>query len=99
MINIEELEQRLNMSKEISKYLCDRFVNDNFYGIKTQRVIWDISVIAYLINKDWFETEEIKGLSLSQDLKYYMTSNKTAKTIVEKLDNEMIYDNLFKVLK
>ncbi len=99
MIKFEELEQRFDMNYELSKYLCNRFVNDNFYGIKTQRVIWDISVIAYLINKDWFETKEIKGLSLSDDFKYYIDSSKTTKTIVEKLDNNKIYDDLFEVLK
>lgn len=58
MIKLEELEQKLNMNKEISKYLCNRFVNDSYYGVKTKRVIWDISVIAYLKNKEWFKTEE-----------------------------------------
>lgn len=58
MIKLEELEQKLDMNKEISKYLCNRFVNDSYYGVKTKRVIWDISVIAYLKNKEWFKTEE-----------------------------------------
>lgn len=98
MIKFEELEQRLDMNYEFSKYLCNRFVNDNFYGIKTQRVIWDISVIAYLINKDWFETKEIKGLRLSEKLQYYIDSSKTSKTMVEQLDSKKIYDSLFKDL-
>ena len=58
MIKLEELEQKLDMNKEISKYLCNRFVIDSYYGVKTKRVIWDISVIAYLKNKEWFKTEE-----------------------------------------
>ena len=58
-----ELKNRINMNSEISDYLCNKFVNDNFYGIKIQRVIWDISVIAYLINKDWFKTKNLKGLA------------------------------------
>ena len=87
------------MNKKISQYLCERFVNDSYYGIKSERVIWDISVIAYLINKNWFKTQEIKGLGLSNDLKYYIDSNKTTKKIVEKLDYNKIYDDLFKTLK
>ena len=70
MIKSEELEQRLDMNYELSKYLCNRFINDNFYGIKTKRVIWDISVIAYLINKDWFEVKEIKGGEIILKLKF-----------------------------
>lgn len=99
MIKLEELEKRIDINSEISKYLCNRFVNDSYYGIKNERVIWDISVIAYLINKEWFNTKEVKGLGLSEELQYYTDSNKTSKTMVEQLDSKKIYDNLFKVLK
>lgn len=98
MIKLEELEQRLDINKEISQYLCKRFANDSYYGIKNERVIWDISVIAYLINKNWFETKEIKGLNLSENLQYYTNSSTSTKLIVEKLDNNKIYDDLFEVL-
>jgi len=98
IIKKEELEKRLDMNKEISQYLCKRFVNDSYYGIKNERVIWDISVIAYLINKNWFETKEIKGLILSENLQYYTNSSTATKLIVEKLDNNKIYDDLFEVL-
>lgn len=99
MINIDELENKLNMDNELSKYLCNRFVNDEFYGVKQDRVIWDVSVIAYLINKGWFKTKEIRGLRLSEELKYYIDSSNTAKTMVEQIDSKQIYNNLFKVLK
>ena len=98
MIRKEELEQRLDMNKKISRYLCKKFVNDGYYGIKTERVIWDISVIAYLINENWFKTQEIKGLGLLENLQYYTNSSTSTKSIVEKLDNSKIYDNLFEVL-
>lgn len=98
IIKKEELEKRLDMNKEISQYLCKRFVNDSYYGVKNERVIWNISVIAYLINKNWFETKEIKGLSLSENLQYYTNSSTATKLIVEKLDNNKIYDDLFEVL-
>lgn len=99
MIKLEELEKRLDMNSEISKYLCNRFVNDSYYGVKTERIIWDISVIAFLINKEWFKTKEIKGLGLSEELQYYTDANKTSKIMVEQLNSRKIYDNLFKVLK
>ena len=99
MININELESKLNMNNDLSKYLCNRFMNDEFYGVKQDRVLWDISVIAYLINKEWFKTKEIKGLGLSEELQYYTDSNKTSKIMIEQLDSKKIYDNFFKVLK
>ena len=45
-----------------------------------------------------YETKEIKELSLSEDLQYYTNSSTTTKSIVEKLDNDKIYDDLFEVL-
>lgn len=98
MINISELERKLNMNNELSKYLCNRFLNDEFYGIKQDRILWDISVIAYLINKKWFNAKEIKGLRLSEKLQYYTDTSKTSKIMVEQLDSKKIYEDLFKKL-
>ncbi len=57
---IYEIEHHLKKIKnEVGTYLCERFYNDGKHGIQTRRVIWDISVIAYLINKEWFEISQI----------------------------------------
>ena len=37
------------------------------HGIQERRVIWDISVIAYRINKEWFETKEVNCQNINDD--------------------------------
>ena len=58
-IDIAELKSKLDNRKELNKYLIERFYNDGYHGIQETRVIWDISVIAYMINKNWFETKKL----------------------------------------
>lgn len=58
--SIYELEHFLKGKSELCDYLCQRFYNDGIHGIQERRVIWDISVIAYMINKKWFEFERNK---------------------------------------
>lgn len=100
MIQLDELEQRLDMDKEISKHLCNRFVNDSYYGVKTKRVIWDISVIAYLKNKEWFETEENLKLCVTSDLNYVINNKKqnSNMNIVKSIDRNEIYNDFFNQL-
>ena len=58
--------------------------------------IWDISVIAYMINKNWFETKEISCPNIREDSSYELTDNRHVITFVTKLDRDKIYNDLFK---
>lgn len=100
MISLTELENKLNMNNELSKFLCNRFQNDNFYGIKQERVIWDISVVAYLRNKYWFKAEENLNLCVTPDLKYAINSEKQSNNIsmVKYMNKTEIYNDLFNQL-
>lgn len=100
MISLTELENKLNMNNELSKYLCNRFQNDKFYGIKQERVIWDISVVAYLKNKNWFKTEENLKLYVTPELNYIINNEKQSNNIniVKYMDRDEIYNNLFNQL-
>lgn len=100
MINISELESKLDMNNELSKYLCNRFQNDSFYGIKQERVIWDISVVAYLKNKNWFKTEENLKLYVTPELNYIINNEKQSNNIniVKYMDRDKIYNDLFNQL-
>ncbi|MCR5146826.1 MAG: nucleoside hydrolase, partial [Clostridia bacterium] len=100
MINISELESKLDMNNELSKYLCNRFQNDSFYGVKQERVIWDISVVAYLRNKNWFKTEENLKLYVTPELNYIINNEKQSNNIniVKYMDRDEIYNDLFNQL-
>ncbi len=96
--SIYELEHFLKGKNELCNYLCQRFYNDGVHGIQERRVIWDISVIAYMINKEWFETTEISQPNINDDTSYEITKNNHKITIVNYLNVDKIYKDLFKKL-
>ncbi len=96
--SIYELEHFLKGKSELCDYLCQRFYNDGVHGIQERRVIWDISVIAYMINKEWFETEEVTCPNINEDTSYELTGNNHKITVVNYLNVDKIYKDLFKKL-
>lgn len=97
-ISIYELEKFIKDKNELCNYLCERFYNDGKHGIQTRRVIWDISVIAYLINLNWFETFEINCPDINEDTSYKINKDNHLITFVNYLDSDKIYEDLFKKL-
>lgn len=94
-ININTLKKYLENKIELCNYLIERFYNDGYHGIQKSRVIWDISVIAYMINKNWFETKQISCPNIREDTSYEKTENRHKITFVTKLDRNKIYEDLF----
>ena len=97
-IDINTLKENLVNKSELCDYLIDRFYNDGYHGIQESRVIWDIAVIAYMINKNWFETQNISCPVIKEDTSYEATENNHSITFVTKLNKDKIYENLFKKL-
>ena len=96
--SIYELNYYLKDKSELCNYLIDRFYNDSYHGIQERRVIWDISVIAYLINRNWFKEEMISCPTINDDTTYSKTQDRHKITIVNDLDADKIYADLFKKL-
>lgn len=96
--SIYELEHFLKGKSELCDYLCQRFYNDGVHGIQERRVIWDISVIAYMINKEWFDTEEVSCPNINNDTSYELTTKNHKITVVNYLNVDKIYKDLFKKL-
>ena len=97
-IDINTLKKHLENKSDLCNYLIERFYNDGYHGVQESRVIWDISVIAYMINKNWFETEQISCHNIRKDTSYEVTDNRHNIIFVTKLDRNKIYDDLFKKL-
>ena len=97
-ISIYELEHYLKEKNELCNYLCSRFYNDEIHGIKTRRIIWDISVVAYLINKNWFEEKEMDCPEIKKDLSYSFNKNDRKIKFVTYLNSDKIYNDLFNKL-
>lgn len=96
-IDINTLKNNLN-SSELNNYLIKRFYNDGYHGYEEERVIWDISVIAYMINKKRFKTKRVSTPFINDDTSYKMTNSKNKITFVTKLNRNKIYSDLFKKL-
>ncbi len=96
--SIYELEHFLKGKSELCDYLCQRFYNDGVHGIQERRVIWDISVIAYMINKEWFEIKEISCPNINDDTSYEIMTNNHKITVVNYLNVDKIYKDLFEKL-
>lgn len=96
--SVHELNYNLKDKSELCNYLIDRFYNDGYHGIQERRVIWDISVIAYLINKNWFTSEELSCPNIKDDTSYELTNNKHKITMVNYIDVNKIYMDLFEKL-
>ena len=97
-ININILKKKLGNKSELCNYLIERFYNDGYHGIQEERVIWDIAVIAYMINKKWFETQELSCPKIKENTSYEMTKNNHKITFITKLNKDKIYEDLFEKL-
>ena len=78
-----------------SVYLIDRFYNDGYHGIQESRIIWDISVIAYMINKDWFTSQNISCPKIKDDTSYELTTDNHIITMINYIDVNKVYKDLF----
>lgn len=96
--SVYELNHYLKDKSELCNYLIDRFYNDGYHGIQERRVIWDISVIAYMINKEWFTSEDISCPDIKEDTSYELTTNNHKITMINYIDVNKVYIDLFKKL-
>lgn len=96
--SIYEIEHYLKGKSELGDYLCQRFYDDGVHGIQERRVIWDVSVVAYLINPAWFETELVSCPQINADTSYRLTTNQHPITVVNYLDADKIFQDLFQKL-
>jgi len=99
---IYELEHYLNKDTELNNYLKEIFRNCKKPYIKepkdeigASKTLWDISVIAYEINKEWFKEEEISCPTILDNGLYEQTNNRHIVTFVNDLYRNKIYQDFF----
>lgn len=99
MIDLETISSKIGNQSEICDYLINKFHDDGYHGITNSRIIWDIAVVAYAKNKDWFEVKEISCPIINEDNTYEMTQNHNIVNFVTNLNKDAIYNDLFNKLK
>lgn len=98
LTSIYELKHHLK-NDELSKYLIERFSYDEYYGSQERRVVWDISVVAFMINKDWFEYKLMTRPEISEQGCYVFNEKGKEMTMVTYLNSIEIFKDLFTRLK
>ncbi|MBQ7141077.1 MAG: nucleoside hydrolase [Bacilli bacterium] len=96
-----ELEHYLNNS-EVGKYLCSIFkdIKKHYYKDETDeygssKTLWDLSAVAYVLNKDWFVCENISCPNILSNGCYEMTNDKHKITFVNDLFRNKIFRDYF----
>lgn len=96
--SVYELNHYLKDKSELCNYLIDRFYNDGYHGVQERRVIWDISVIAYMINRNWFTSKQISCPNIKDDTSYELTTDSHKIIMVNYIDVNKVYNDLFRKL-
>lgn len=100
-----ELEHYLNHS-EVGRHLCSVFrdLKKHYYIDETDeygssKTLWDLSAVAYVINKDWFVTEEISCPEILPNGCYVETKDRHKITFVNDLFRNKIFKDYFIKMK
>ncbi len=80
----------------IAKELIDIVEKASSNDLAITRVIWDIAVIAYLINKDWVLTNFVHSPILSDDFLYSVDQRRHLIEIGYQLKRNEIFSDLYK---
>lgn len=96
--SVYELNHHLKDKSELCNYLIERFSDDGYQGKQERRVIWDISVVAYMVNRDWFACDEMSCPFIRDDTSYELTSGRHRITMVNNIAVNSVYNDLFEKL-
>ena len=94
-ININEVKENIENKSKLCDYLIKKFFNDGYHGDTPNRIVWDIAVVAYLVNKNWFEETIMDCPEISENMSYKLAKNKRKVTFVTKANRDSIYKDLF----
>lgn len=97
MTSIYELKAEIGGKNKLCDYLCDIFYN-RAYGPTKRWPLWDISVIAYMINKEWFNTMNVSCPIINDDNTFELTQNRHNITFINYLNANEIFKDLFNKL-
>lgn len=99
---IYELEHYLKEDNELDKYLLQRFRECKKVFLKepkdyigNSKTLWDLSVIAYEINADWFKSELISCPNVLENGLYEQTTDNHKVIFVNDLFRKKIYQDFF----
>ncbi len=100
--SLYELDEHIKNKNKLCDFLYNRFseVSEYYYNENYNRkTLWDISVVAYLINKNWFKVFSISCPYVDENNKYILSENRHMISFISSLDDNKIFNDLFNKLK
>lgn len=92
---LPELEKHLKGKNKIADYLLEIFANHSKDHFAWSKVIWDIAVIAYVINESWIPTEVRSAPILTNELTYSFDNRRKIYKVAYYADRNRIFRDLF----
>ncbi|MDF2925657.1 MAG: nucleoside hydrolase [Paenibacillaceae bacterium] len=84
---------------ELGSYLYETYSESSEDHFAYTRVIWDISVIAYLINEQWASSSLVHSPRLSDDFRWSTDTSRHFIRYVHRVNRNLIFRDLFTKLK
>ncbi len=96
---IPELDTYLKGHGAIGDYLIEIFKDYNEDHYAYSKIIWDISVIAYVINPTWFKTEIRHSPILTDQITYSFDNSRHFIRVATYLNRDKIFGDMFKKIQ
>lgn len=93
-MNINDLKKNYNQGR-FSNYLIDVFSKGDYFSNPDTRVIWDISVVAYLVNPKWFDVEDVYISGIDDNMAYTYGENGHHVFVATGLKKDEIFNDLY----
>lgn len=99
LTTLPEIETYLQGQGDIGNYLVQIFedYHDDHYA--RSKIIWDISVVAYVINPSWFTTEIRHSPILTDQRTYSFDNSRHFYRVATYLNRDKIFGDMFKKIQ
>ncbi|MEG3660180.1 nucleoside hydrolase [Arenibacter palladensis] len=99
LTTIPELDTYLKGQGEIGDYLIDIFKNYHKDHYAYSKIIWDIAVIAYVLNPSWFKSEIRHAPILTDQITYSIDNSRHFYRLVTYLNRDKIFGDMFRKIQ
>ena len=92
---VPEMEQYLNGHNDISDYLLKTFKDYHKDHFAWSKVVWDMTAVAYLINRDWTPSQLVHAPRISEFDTYSFDNNRHLIRMVYHIRRDAIFKDFF----
>ncbi len=96
---LSEVRDYVRPSGAVGEYLYETYLNckEDHYGYS--RVIWDISVVAWLVQPEWVPSHLIQSPRISDDYRWSFDTTRHLIRYASYIDRDAVFSDLFRKLE